>query len=365
MRAIIAGLLFAAMAVPECGAEVRLKDISWLRGSRDYQLIGYGLVVGLSGTGDTLRNAPFTEQALQSMLDRMGLNVRGQALRNRNAAAVIVTADVQGGADVGTKIDVTVSALGDATSLMGGSLLLTTLSGPDTASYANAQGAVSVTGFDVAGQSEAVTQGVPTVGRISNGGTMERAPPQPPDDGNLALELKNPDFRTAIAIVDAINAFATKRFGRKAAYERDGRTVVLKRPPQISTPRFMAEIGGLSIEPDTAARVVIDARTGTIVIGQDVQISTVAITHGTLTVRVSETPVVSQPAPRSGGRTVTTSQTQIEVGQTGGPITLLGGTTLSSLVNGLNKVGLKPAGIIAILQAVKTAGALQADLVVQ
>ena len=365
MRIMLAGLLCFLSASSDCRAQVRLKDITWLRGARDYQLTGYGLVVGLLGTGDTLRNSPFTEQSLQSMLDRMGLNVRGQALRNRNVAAVIATADVQGGADVGTRLDVTVSALGDSASLMGGTLLLTTMSGPDSTTYANAQGAVSVTGFDVAGQSEGVTQGVPTAGRISNGAIIERAPPLFVDDGTLSLELKNPDFRTAIGVVDAINAFAARRFGRKVAYERDSRTVILKRPPQISTPRFMAEIGSLSIEPDTAARVVIDARTGTIVIGQDVQISTVAITHGTLTVRVSETPVVSQPASRSGGRTVTANQTQIDVGQAGGPITILGGTTLRALVSGLNKVGLKPAGIIAILQAVKTAGALQAELVVQ
>ena len=354
MRIVLAGLLCFLSASSDCRAQVRLKDITWLRGARDYQLTGYGLVVGLLGTGDTLRNSPFTEQSLQSMLDRMGLNVRGQALRNRNVAAVIATADVQGGADVGTRLDVTVSALGDSASLMGGTLLLTTMSGPDSTTYANAQGAVSVTGFDVAGQSEGVTQGVPTAGRISNGAIIERAPPLFVDDGTLSLELKNPDFRTAIGVVDAINAFAAKRFGRKVAYERDSRTVILKRPPQISTPRFMAEIGSLSIEPDTAARVVIDARTGTIV-----------ITHGTLTVRVSETPVVSQPASRSGGRTVTANQTQIDVGQAGGPITILGGTTLRALVSGLNKVGLKPAGIIAILQAVKTAGALQAELVVQ
>ncbi len=365
MRVAFVAVLLWGLAPSDCAAQVRLKDVSWLRGVREHQLIGYGLVVGLSGTGDTLRNSPFTEQALQSMLDRMGVNVRGTALRNRNVAGVVVTADVQTGSDVGSRVDVTVSALGDATSLMGGTLLLTSLSGPDGSAYANAQGAVSVTGFDAAGQGEVITQGVPTAGRISNGAIVEHPPARALQEDTLALELKNPDFKTAMRIVDAINAFAVKRYGRRVAFEKDGRTVTLKRPTQVGTTRFMAELGDLTIEPDTPARVVIDARTGTIVIGQDVQISTVAITHGTLTVRVSETPLVSQPAPRSNGSTVVTPQTQIDISQQGGPITILRGTTLKALVGGLNNVGLKPGGIIAILQAVKSAGALQADLVVQ
>ena len=363
-RSLVIYLLLSAFASGECVAQVRLKDVSWLRGMREFQLVGYGLVVGLVGTGDTLRNAPFTEQALQSMLDRMGLNVRGTALRNRNVAAVIATTELPGNADIGSRLDLTVSALGDATSLMGGTLLLTTLSGPDNA-YANAQGAVSVAGFEAPGQAESVTQGVPTAGRISNGAIVERMPTRVWDDGDLSLELKNSDFKTAIRIVDAINAYALKRFSRKVAFEKDSRTVVLKRPPQISTTRFMAELGDLLVEPDTVARVVIDSRTGTIVIGQDVQISTVAITHGTLSVRITETPSVSQPAPRSSGRTTLTQQTQINASQEGGSVAIVGGATLRTLVGGLNKVGLKPSGIIAILQAIKSAGALQADLVSQ
>jgi flagellar P-ring protein precursor FlgI len=346
-------------------AAVRIKDISTLQGVRDNQLIGYGLVVGLQGAGDTLRNAPFTEQAMQSMLDRMGINVRNSTLRSRNVAAVIVTADLPPASGVGSRIDVTVSSLGDATSLMGGTLVLTTLSGADGQTYAVAQGAVSVTGYDVAGQAETLSQGVPTAGRISNGALVEKSLPPIKDGGVLTLELRNPDYKTAVRIADAINYYARERFQKRVAYEQDFRTITLFRPPEIGVARFMSEIGELLIEPDTVARVVLDARTGTIVIGQDVQISTVAVTHGTLSVRITETPQVSQPAPFSEGKTVVTPKTKIEANQQGGPLTVVGGTSLRTLVSGLNRIGLKPPGIIAILQAIKSAGALQADLVVQ
>jgi flagellar P-ring protein precursor FlgI len=361
----LAVVLLLCLLNAHASAAVRIKDISSLRGLRDNQLIGYGLVVGLQGTGDTLNNSPFTQQAIQSMLDRMGLNVRGNALRNRNVAAVIVTADLPPAMTVGSRLDVTVSSLGDAPSLLGGTLMLTTLSGTDGEIYASAQGAVSVTGFDVAGQGETLSQGVPTAGRISNGALVEKALPPPPDEPTLTLELKNPDYNTAVRVADAINAFTRERFGRRAAYEQDYRSVAMLRPPQISTTRFMAEIGDLLIEPDMVARVVVDSRTGTVVIGQDVQISTVAVTHGTLTVRVTETPQVSQPNPFSKGETKVTPKTQIDVNQQGGQVAIVGGASLRTLVAGLNRIGLKPSGIIAILQAIKTAGALQAELVVQ
>jgi flagellar P-ring protein precursor FlgI len=346
-------------------AAVRIKDIASIRGVRDNQLLGYGLVVGLQGTGDTLNNSPFTQQAIQNMFDRMGLIVRGANLRNRNVAAVIVTADMPPAVAVGSRIDITVSSLGDASSLLGGTLMLTTLSGTDGQVYASAQGAVSVTGFGVAGQSETLSQGVPTAGRIANGALIEKALPPIVDEGVLTLELKNPDYNTAVRIADAINAFTGGRFGRRVAHEQDLRSVALLRPQQISATRFVAEIGDLLVEPDTVARVVIDSRSGTVVIGQDVQISPVAVTHGTLSVRVTETPQVSQPNPFSKGQTVVTSQTQIDAQQQGGQIAIVGGASLRTLVAGLNRVGLKPDGIIAILQAIKTAGALQADLVVQ
>lgn len=360
-----AAAFFLCLISAQAFAAVRIKDIASVRGVRDNQLIGYGLVVGLQGTGDTLNNSPFTQQAIQNMFDRMGLIVRGTNLRNRNVAAVIVTADLPPAVSIGSRIDLTVSSLGDASSLLGGTLMLTTLTGTDGQIYASAQGAVSVTGFGVAGQSESLSQGVPTAGRIPNGALVEKALPPITDDGVLTLELKNPDYNTSVRVTDAINAFTSERFGRRIAHEQDLRSVVMLRPPQISATRFVAEIGDLLVEPDTVARVVIDSRSGTVVIGQDVQISPVAVTHGTLSVRVTETPQVSQPNAFSKGQTVVTSQTQIDASQQGGQIAIVGGASLRTLVAGLNRIGLKPDGIIAILQAIKTAGALQAELVVQ
>ncbi len=358
-------LLMMLMSLAPALAAVRIKDVTSLRGARDSQLIGYGLVIGLQGTGDSLRNAPFTDQALQSMLDRMGLAMRGNSLRNKNVAAVIVTADLPLGMDAGQRLDVTVSSLGDSTSLMGGTLLLTQLAGPDGQARASAQGAVTVTGFDAAGQAESVSQGVPTAGRIPNGGIVEAPMEGPVDEMRMFLELRNPDYQTAMRILDAINAYASKAYHKPIAFERDSRSVELLRPANISTPRLMSQIGELMIDPDTAARVVVDSRTGTVVIGQDVQISTVAVTHGTLNVRITETPQASQPAPLSNGKTVVTPRTQVDVNETGGQVAIVAGSSLRALVAGLNRLGVKPSGVIAILQAIKSAGALQADLVVQ
>ena len=363
MRFLTIALMLCLAAAPAAAA--RIKDISTLRGERDSQLIGYGLVVGLKGSGDTFTNAPFTAEAVQGMLQNLGLDTHGLALRNRNVAAVIVTTDLGAGVQSGSRVDVTVSALGDAPSLMGGTLLLTQLQGSDGVIYASAQGAVSVTGFETAGQGETLSQGVPTAGRIPNGAIVEHEIPEPPDQLRSMLELKNPDYATAVRIVDAINAFARERFRVRAAFEVNSRTVELFRPRSVSFARFMAEVGQLQVEPDMTARVVLDARTGTVVVGQDVQISTVAVTYGTLTVRVAETPHVSQPNPFSQGRTVVTPNTKIDVEQAGGPIAIVGGSSLRTLVSGLNRIGVKPPGIIAILQAIKTAGALQADLVIQ
>jgi flagellar P-ring protein precursor FlgI len=345
---------------------VRIKDISRLDGVRDNQLVGYGLVVGLQNTGDTLANAIFTQQALQSMLDRMGINVRGSNLRTRNVAGVLVTAELPSFVTPGTRVDVTVSSLGDATSLMGGTLILTSLSAIDGQTYAIAQGQVAVSGFAAAGQAESITQNVPTAGRISNGALIERpVPGELQDITRLTLELTNPDFNTATRVADAINAYSMERYGMRTAAEKDQRSIALAKPARIATARFMAEIGELLVQPDIPARVVVDARSGTVVIGQDVQISTVGVTYGNLTVRITETPQVSQPAPFSQGKTVVVPRTQIDADQQGGPIAIVRGANLRTLVSGLNQIGLKPAGIIAILQAIKSAGALQADLIVQ
>jgi flagellar P-ring protein precursor FlgI len=349
------------------GAPTRIKDIVTVNGVRSNQLVGYGLVVGLNGTGDGLRNSPFTEQSLQSMLDRMGVNVRKVSPKTRNVAAVIVTAELPAFIGRGSRIDVTVSSLGDATSLVGGSLIMTPLAGPDNEIYAVAQGPIAVSGFTAGGAAETVTQNVPTSARIPNGAHVEREPPSRfAEDRNISLELRNPDFGTAVRIADAINAYTLGRHGFRSAQERDLRTISLITPRNMGPARFLAEIGDLLIQPDSPARVVIDERTGTIVIGNDVHVSTVAVAHGSLTVRVTETPQVSQPTPFSeGGETVVTPQTMVTADQAGGKVAIVEGPNLQTLVGGLNRMGLKPASIIAILQAIKTAGALQADLVVQ
>lgn len=352
--------------LPAFGAPTRIKNIVSIQGVRANQLVGYGLVIGLNGTGDSLRNSPFTEQSLQAMLDRMGVNIRRQNTRTKNAAAVIVTAELPPFVQTGATIDVTVSSLGDATSLLGGTLIMTPLYGADNLVYGVAQGPITVSGYQITGAAQTLTQNVPTSGRIPNGALIEReAPGEFVDVEFVGLELRNPDFATAVRIADAINAYGMDRFGVQLAQAADLRTVAVKRPPAMSPTRLMAEIGELIVEPDVPARVVVDERTGTIVIGRDVQISMVAVSHGNLTVTVTETPQVSQPLPFSEGRTVVTPETNISSYEETGALRIVRGTNLQVLVHGLNRMGLKPQGIIAILQAIKTSGALQADLVVQ
>jgi len=368
MRICFAVLLFL-FGVSSAGAVTRIKDITDVKGVRSNQLVGYGLVVGLNGTGDTLRNTPFTQQSIQAMLDKMGVNIRGsQYIPNtRNVAAVMVTAELPPFATKGTRFDVTVASMGDAKSLAGGSLIMTSLAGADQTIYAAAQGSIAISGYLAKGAAESVTSGIPTRGRIPNGAIVERDAPASALEGMpLELELRNPDFTTAVRIMDAINAYSMNRFGMKLAQAEDLQSVALRRPRGISTPRLFAELGELRVDPDQTARVVIDERTGTIVIGAEVQISTVAVAHGNITVRVKEMPKVSQPLPFSrGGHTVTVPDTEVDVDEAGGQVTRFRGASLRELVSALNRMGLKPIGIIAILQAMKTAGALQAELVIQ
>lgn len=367
MQALLALLIVClGLGSLPAAARTRIKDIATLQGVRDNQIVGYGLVTGLQGSGDTLRNAQFTEQSIQSMLDRLGVNVREQRLRTRNVAAVMVTANLPAYVGPGSRIDVTVNSLGDATSLRGGTLLLTPLSGGDGQVYAVAQGGLAVSGFNATGQAESLTSGVATAGRIPGGALVEREVPGDFSDiPAMVLELQNPDYRTAVLITDAINSYAVGRYGRTAARARDYRSVVLHRPGRVDPTRFMAEIGELLVQPDVPARVVVDQRTGTVVIGRNVQISTVAVTHGDLTVRVTETPVVAQPAPFSNGQTAVVPRTDINAQERLARLAVVSGPDLQTLVRGLNQVGMKPTDMIAILQAVKTAGALQADLVTQ
>ena len=345
---------------------VRIKDVATLQSARDNQLVGYGLVIGLQGTGDGLRSSPFTEQSMRAMLENLGVSTRGGQSRAKNVAAVIVTANLPPFVQSGTRIDISVASMGDATSLAGGTLVMTPLRAPDGEIYAVAQGPVIVSGFSAQGQAETLTQGVPTSGRVPNGGIVERQVPASfSSDTTLTLQLRNPDFSTAVRVADAINDYALNRFGRRVAQEQDARTVLIQRPGDISAARFYAELENIVVESDAPARVVVDERSGTIVIGQQVRISRVAISHGALTVRITEMPKVVQPEPFSRGETAVEPFTAIEAERPDARVAVLDGPDLQTLVSGLNRLGVKPDGIIAILQGIKSAGALQAELVLQ
>jgi flagellar P-ring protein precursor FlgI len=296
----------------------------------------------------------------------MGVAVRGVPLRSRNVAAVTVTANLPPFVGVGSRIDVSLGSIGDATSLRGGTLVVTPLTGGDGQVYAVAQGPVQVSGLNVQGPGAELQVGVATAGRIPNGALVERRVPGSLEGlDQISLELNNPDYRTAARIADAINAYAQNRWGRRIAAEQNLRTVVLDRPADIGATRFLAEVGNLPVEPDIPARVVVDQRTGTVVIGQNVRVSTVALSHGNVVLRVQENPIVSQPNPFSDGVTTVVPNTFVTAEEEDGTMAIVSGTDLQTLVQGLNVIGLAPTDIIAILEAIKTAGALQAELIVQ
>ena len=347
-------------------ADVRIKDIVGLQGVRDNQLLGYGLVVGLNATGDSLRNSPFTEAAMKSMLDQLGVGRSNNDFRTRNVAAVLVTGKLPAFANKGTRIDVNISSIGDASSLRGGTLVFTPLFGGDGKIYASAQGGLVVSGLAAEGDAATVTQSNPTAARIPNGAIVESpAPGNLNDEDFLILQLSNPDFDTAVAIVDRINAFTQGKYNQALASEVDHQSVIVNVPKNVTPTRFYAALGRLEIKPDTPARIVVDERTGTVIIGSDVKVSKVAITHGGLTVSVNELPEVVQPLPFSDGVTAVEPNTDIYVAEEGGAVGIVDGPNLQQLVNGLNMMGAKPTGIIAILQGIKSAGALQAELIVQ
>jgi flagellar P-ring protein precursor FlgI len=300
------------------------------------------------------------------MLQNLGIATEGGQARAKNVAAVIITANMPPFVQSGARIDINVSSMGDATSLQGGTLVMTPLKAADGEIYAVGQGSVIVAGFTAQGQAEQLTQGVPTAGRIPGGGLVERGvDAEFGDQTVLTLQLRNPDFSTAVRIADAINDYTSRRFGARLAGERDAQTVSIKKPKGISAARFYAELENLVVESDMPARVVIDSRTGTIVIGNKVKISRVAISHGTLTVRITEAPRIVQPEPFSKGETAVEPYTAIDASQPNARVAVLDGPNLETLVSGLNRLGVKPDGIIAILQGIKSAGALQADLVLQ
>ena len=357
LAATLAGQAAPALALS------RVKDLASIEGVRQNQLVGYGIVVGLNGTGDTLNNLPFTKQSLQAMLERLGVNTRGATMRTQNLAAVMVTANLPPFATQGTRIDVTVSSLGDAKSLQGGTLLVTPLLGADGEVYALAQGSVAIAGFAAEGDAAKITRGVPTNGRISNGANVEREIAFKLNDARtLRLSLRNPDFTTSKRVASAINDF----MGADTAEPTDPATVTLQIPAKYrgNMIRLVTEVEQLKVEPDQTARVIVDERSGIIVMGRDVRISTVAIAQGNLTVTITETPQVSQPGPLSNGQTAVVPRTALKVDTgDGNKLALVKeGVSLRELVDGLNALGVGPRDLISILQALKAAGALQADI---
>lgn len=358
--AVAAVIAMGLTALPAPAA--RIKDMVDIEGIRDNQLVGYGLVVGLNGTGDSLNNAPFTRQSLQAMLERMGVNTRGATLRTANVAAVMVTANLPPFAAQGTRIDVSVAALGDADSLQGGTLLVTPLLGADGEVYAIAQGPVTINGFQIEGDAATVVSGVPTTGRISGGAMVEREVPfQLAAQTRLRLSLRNPDLTTARRIALSINNL----IGMPTAVPTDPATVELQLPRGFNgnIVDLLTDIEQLVVTPDQPARIVIDENSGIIVMGADVRVSTVAVAQANLTVTITETPEVSQPAPFSRGQTTELPRTSIDLYRTDTNLALVPATvTLQQLVDGLNSLGIGPRDMIAILQAIKAAGALQAEI---
>ncbi|CAA7620814.1 flagellar basal body P-ring protein [Magnetospirillum sp. LM-5] len=369
LAAGLVGLTVFAMPQTAFGAS-RIKDIADFEGVRENMLVGYGIVVGLNGTGDDLTNSPFTKESLVGMLERLGVNIREQGgtiatVKPKNVAAVMVTAVLPPFARQGTRIDVSVSALGDAKSLLGGTLLVTPLVGADGEIYAVAQGGLAGVGVTATGASgSSVTKGVPTSGKISNAAIVERELPF--EMGHLEsvkVTLRNPDFTTARRVAQAVNSY----LGTDIARPSDPGTIQVTVPPAYrgNVVAMLTDIEQLRIEPDQIAKIVIDEASGTIVMGENVRISTVAIAQGQLTIRITETPQVSQPSPFSTVGTTTTvqrSDIEIDEGSQKKLSVLPHGVTLQELVNGLNSLGIGPRDMISILQAIKAAGALQADI---
>jgi flagellar P-ring protein precursor FlgI len=359
---LTAAALILAMPIPG-STQVMVRDLVSVEGIRSNQLVGYGLVVGLQASGDTLRNSQFTQQSLSAMLERMGVNVTGLQMQTRNTAAVVVTATLPAFARQGSVLDATVASLGDAKSLAGGALMVTPLMGADGEVYAVAQGPVIVGGLQVTGAAQAVKQGVQTSGRVPGGASVEREVQNTLDSlPSLRLALHTPDFTTANRIEEAINA----RLGPGSAAAADLGTVDVRVPPAYThrITALLAQIERIEVKPDEPARVVIDERSGTIVVGADVKLDPVAVTHGNLIVRVTETPKVSQPPPFSRGQTVVVPDTKIEINDRSDKhlVVMHRAATLKDLVDGLNALGLGPHDLIQVLGALKASGALHAEL---
>ncbi|WP_419787603.1 flagellar basal body P-ring protein FlgI [Pseudodesulfovibrio sp.] len=367
IRTLVLTLLFGALVAfgagllaPAEAAAARLKDIASFSGVRTNDLVGYGLVVGLSGTGDGT-SSTFTLRSMANMLEKMGVEANPNDLKPKNVAAVMVTSKLPVSAKPGSQLDVTVSSLGDAKSLLGGILLVTPLKGLDGRVYAVAQGSLTIGGFAVAGNAATAQQNIPTVGIIPNGASVERAVPFTfNSQEKMTLNLSVRDFGTTMQVVNKINA----AMGGKFAAARDISTVDLKLPERFrgNMVPLMASLENLDISPDGKAKVVVDEKTGTVVLGQDVRLSKVAVAHGNLQIVISESQNVSQPGPFSDGSTVVTPQTDLQIMQENKQLMLMEGATLQELVDGLNSMGAAPRDLISIIRALKAAGSLHAEV---
>ena len=368
MKFIIFAVAWLTMATGTlaAGPDVRIKDLVEFDGVRGNDLVGYGLVVGLAGTGDGLRNSPFTEEALSNLLERLGINVTGEQFRPKNVAAVLVTAELPPFARAGREIDVTVSAIGDANSLRGGTLIMTPLNAADGQIYAVAQGPVIAGGVSVEGEAGAITKGVPTGGVIPDGARVEREIDFNLDSmPQLRLALRDPDFTTASRIARAVNG----AFRSDVATMTDSGTVVIDQTmlQNTSVAEAIARIENLLVAKDQKARVVIDQRSGTIVLGDDVRVSRVAISQGELTLRIRETPIAVQPSPFGQGETVVLPRTDLGIDEeeAEGLAIVEESVSLANLVEGLNALGVTTRQMIDILSSVKAAGALHAEFILQ
>ena len=351
-----------ALVLPMQLQAERIKDLADIEGVRGNALIGYGLVVGLNGTGDSGTSSPFTINSITALLERLGVNVRADIakMKPKNIAAVMVTSELPAFARPGQQLDVTVSSIGDAKSLRGGTLLVAPLLGGDGRPYAVAQGGVSIGGFTAEGKGGSTTKGHPTAGTIPNGARVEKAAPRglTAEQDHITLSLRRPDFTTARNMQRAINA----KLGKGMARATDSGTIKVWNPSS-NTIELIADLEQIDVSIDHAAIVIVDERTGTIVMGQDVRIDTVAVAHGNITVSVSENPEVSQPNAFGGGQTATVDRTNVEVTEEEAKLVVLPKqVSLSELVSALNAVGATPSDLIAVLQAIKAAGALHADL---
>lgn len=362
-RAItIITVIVAAACMCQTALGARIKDVASIKGVRSNQLVGYGLVVGLDGTGDK-QQTRFTIQSLVNMLEDMGIRVDKSLVKVKNVAAVMVTANMPPFSRIGNRLDVLVSSIGDAKSLVGGTLLMTPLKGVDGNVYALAQGPISIGGVGAGGGGGGVTVNHLLAGRVADGASVEREIPMTLDGkSSLTLMLYTPDFTTARRVSDVINSAV----GQPSARMLDSGTIEIMIPEKrrINVASFLADIERLNVVPDVVAKVVVNERTGTVVVGENVRISTVAISHGNLTISVQESARVSQPRPFSRqGDTVVIPQTQVVIEQEQRNLMVVdGGATIGDLVSALNAIGVTPRDLISIFQSIKAAGALQAEL---